>query len=820
MKKIIAALCGLALCSSSALAQTSCDMGKLQSLVDAYASNPFSARTWRVLNGLGDPMIEASYSGSDTWENQDKWRTLVAGVLPAGQAVQDVGYDCRVGYPLQVLQSRIAKLGKQSPYVLQWLRVQEKVLQVCSSPGTADVALPDPIEVDPALTALQTDDRAYQDATIAFYQDKQKAIEKFRSIAATSSPHKAAARYNIANLLANSKDVVAARAEANVILSDPALSSVHGITQELLGYIANLEDTPAGWSALIDDSVRTIEAPTKDILSSEKMKHDYGRALSDIDYAGIRSKRDDWWLKGTLPADATISKAIFDASRKHSMALWMMAGQTVQEAYDHAPWTLVGEKWQAWTASYLDETLAVTPNGASMPALAKDVLTSLGAKPDDATRAALWGKVRAATAAAQQSCGADAQSAALGPYLEQAVRVSAATGHFDEAYGGLATMPFKSTPFFQLVVRKLSEYILGQGMAEEGRRMRDRLLTPDYFAAIPESMKITTTNGLAEFMGWVAEDEAHWKSALAMHSEKTANPILNFLPVKLLWTYADDPLFSGEQKALLTRVAWTRGFARGGTPSAENTAKLYAANPKFKAAADKVAAEFPKLKPERQRLLTILRNPRFGILVNAPDLWTPLEIVGDDFTDVGSGDRNDKNWWCPLETNRQLAGLRDDFNGNSGIQSADYYGKEDLTAVFDEAVRHGLDGKRDALLKQHPMIRAVNWKEVTALANMPSAPKLLAQSAIRWGKASKGDDGAPEALALAVRTTRYGCSWHGRHGTYSKPAQQLLQAKFPDTNWAKQTPYWFDCQRNEWDKDYNKVAVCDAKTWPKQALPR
>ncbi len=30
----------------------------------------------------------------------------------------------------------------------------------------------------------------------------------------------------------------------------------------------------------------------------------------------------------------------------------------------------------------------------------------------------------------------------------------------------------------------------------------------------------------------------------------------------------------------------------------------------------------------------------------------------------------------------------------------------------------------------------------------------------------------------------------------------------------------YDCQRMEWDKDYNKVAVCDAKTWPKQALPR
>ncbi|HEX7109770.1 MAG TPA: hypothetical protein VF224_11085, partial [Aestuariivirga sp.] len=135
-------------------------------------------------------------------------------------------------------------------------------------------------------------------------------------------------------------------------------------------------------------------------------------------------------------------------------------------------------------------------------------------------------------------------------------------------------------------------------------------------------------------------------------------------------------------------------------------------------------------------------------------------------------------------------------------------------------VRDRLDAKREALLKQHPMVNAVNWKEIRALASMPGAPRLLAQSAIRWGKASKGDDGAPEALALAVRTTRYGCSWHGGHRAYSKPAQQLLQSKFSDTNWAKQTPYWFDCQRNEWDKDYNKVAVCDVRAWPKQALPR
>ncbi|MEQ1522506.1 MAG: hypothetical protein ABL936_14645 [Aestuariivirga sp.] len=818
--KVVAALSALLLFSNSAVAQEVCDPAKLSAMVDTYASNPFSARTWRALNGLGDPMIEPSYSGSDTWQNQDGWKRLVAAILPIGQAVQEVGYDCRIGYPLQVLQSRVATLGKDNPYVQQWLKVQGKVLQVCSNPDTADTALPEPAETDPAHPTMQAEDRAYQEATIAFYKDKPKAIELFRAIAATDSPHKGAARYNIANLMANTKDVVAARAEANAILADPALAPVHNITQELLGYIANLEDTPAGWSALIDDSIKIIETPTKDVLASDKLKADYSRALNDIDYAGIRGKRQDWWLAGTLPENPTISKAIFDASRRHPVALWMMAGQSLQESYDAAPWSLVGDKWQQRTASYLDQAMAVTPSGAQMPALPLDVLNTLRAKPDNATREVLWSKVHGAFDAAQKSCGDAPETAALGTYLAQAVRVSAATGHFDQAYDELGKLPLKASSFYQYnVVQKLGQYLVGQGMAQEGRKMRDKLLTPAYMSAMPASMTPGVTDWFANFMGLVAEDEAHWKAALATNSQKTANPILNFLPAKTLWALADDTMFSGDQKALLTRVAWTRGFARGGTPSASDTDKLYAANPKLKESADKIASEFPKLRPERQRLLMVLRNPRLGILVNAPDLWSAMENV-DDWTDVSSGDHNDRNWWCPLETDRQLAGLRTDLKNNAGMIDSDDYSYRGLTAVYDQNLRDSLTKKMDGLLKQHPMIKAVNWKEIAALASMPSAPRLLSQSAIRWGKASKGDDGAPEALALAVKTTRYGCNWHGRHRAYSETAQQLLKSKFGSTTWATQTPYWFDCQRMEWDKDYNKVAVCAAKTWPKQALPR
>jgi hypothetical protein len=161
-----------------------------------------------------------------------------------------------------------------------------------------------------------------------------------------------------------------------------------------------------------------------------------------------------------------------------------------------------------------------------------------------------------------------------------------------------------------------------------------------------------------------------------------------------------------------------------------------------------------------------------------------------------------------------------DLKNNAGVIDSDDYSYRGLKAVFDQKLRDSLTAKIDGLLKQHPTIKAVNWKEVAALAGMPSAPRLLSQSAIRWGKASKGDDGAPEALALAVKTTRYGCNWHGRHRVYSEAAQQLLKNKFGSTARAAQTPYWFDCQRMEWNEDYNKVAVCGARTWPKQTLPR
>jgi hypothetical protein len=819
LKKLIPTFAALSILMGSAAAQTSCSSEKLAASVDRFADDPYGARAWRVLHGLGDPKIERASGDFGNWQAVDAWKKRMGELAPDLPGVQDAGYDCRMAYPLEVLDRRVSGLGKTSPYIKQWIQAQGVVIAACSGKENATLDLPPALADQPAaITALQSDDRDYQSASVVFYKDKTKALELFRKIAASGSIHKAYARYNVANLLANSKDVVGARTEAKAILADQSLSSVHGITQELLGYIANIEDTPAGWTALIDSTLEVLSKPEAEIMASEKLKSDYARALNDISYAGVGAKQDDWWIKGELPENPTLSKAIVDVAHKSPMALWMMTGQSVDANYKRASWAMVGDKWNGWSVSYIDRAMALA---GGVTGLSKDVLDALKSKPDDASRTSAWTNVKTAVDATAKSCGDAPETAAVGQLLMHAVRLSALAGKFDEAYAGLDAVPFKGAAAYRNgVVSKLAQYILATGIAEEGRRFRDRVLTADFFAAVPADQQVQLKAQYSNFLGWVAEDEAKWKDALVMSDSKLANPLMNFLPTATLSSLASEAQFSASQKALLLRAVWTRNYALGKKNSAAETDTMMAANPQIKTAYDSVGKEFPKLNDEHRLLLTILRNPRFGILLNSADDTDPIEADRQDFAAVDEYDHNDKNWWCPLEPGRQLHALRVSYDAASGADVALDYHKRELTPALDRALADKMSVARETLLKQHPVIKALNAAEISSLQKMGSAPSTLTKAAIAWGKASKGDDGAPEVLALAVRTTRYGCNWHGGHRAYSKPAQELLKAKFGKTEWAAKTLYWFDCMALTTDEKLGKVKTCKAQPWPKDELPR
>lgn len=805
---------------SPGFAQTACTPEKLNAAIDAYATAPFGAPAWRKLTGLGDPQLDGSSYAADNYNRVDEWRRVVGTTAPGNEALANPGYNCRIGYPLDVLQSRITTFGRSSDYVSQWLKGQAQVLRACA--GEAGAALVDdapPSSLKPDQLELLKQDRAYQKASILFYSNPQLAIPEFKTIAASTSPHKATARYNIANILANAKNVAEARTEAKAILADASLTSVHEITRELLGYISNIEDTPQGWTELIDATVSTLNQPLAKVTANDRTKSEYVKALYDIGYAGVTRKRDDWWVTNTLPADATLSKALSDAARKHPMVLWMMAGQSVNQPYTQAPWALVGDTWQAWSTSYVDRAMAL--QSIPLPDLPKRTLESLKAKTDDASRAALWAQAIDASAKATASCGEAPDTAAVTLLALQAVRVSAMAKRYDEIYTNIPKLKIDgSKSLRETILPKLTEHVLASGDVGEGRRLWNTVLTDAFLASFNTPEQNYQREFFGQFMSWVAEDETQWTNAVSLLSEKLSPKVLNFLPAAKLRALGDNSVFSVEQRALLKRAAWVRNYATGAKNSDKTTADMFAANPELLAARDAVAKDYPTLSSDRVLLLTILRNPRFGVLVNSPDYSEPLESKREVFDALDEYDPNDKNWWCPLEPDRQLGALRSDFDARSGMANVKDYDSKVLAPLLDAGAIAQVDAARETVLKQHPMIRAVNWKEVANLAKAPQAPQLLSKSAIRWAKASKGDDGAPEALALAVRATRYGCRWHGSVKAYSKPAQELLKAKFGATTWAAQTPYWFDCVDLQYDAQYNKTASCKPRSFPKQALPR
>ncbi len=86
--------------------------------------------------------------------------------------------------------------------------------------------------------------------------------------------------------------------------------------------------------------------------------------------------------------------------------------------------------------------------------------------------------------------------------------------------------------------------------------------------------------------------------------------------------------------------------------------------------------------------------------------------------------------------------------------------------------------------------QAVAEKQFAAIQALDTAPNFLCRTAIDWANKNPADPRAPEALHLAVRSTRYGCT-NEETGKWSKAAFDLLHRKYPNTVWAKNTKYWF-----------------------------
>ena len=125
------------------------------------------------------------------------------------------------------------------------------------------------------------------------------------------------------------------------------------------------------------------------------------------------------------------------------------------------------------------------------------------------------------------------------------------------------------------------------------------------------------------------------------------------------------------------------------------------------------------------------------------------------------------NYWC-AEPPASLSGLTSN-------------GEEDTDKTRTKPI------EAPAFLKES---KALGTRQFAALQALGTAPNYLCRIAIEWTEKNPADPRSPEALHLAVRSTRYGCT-DKETGRWSKAAYDLLHRRYPNTVWAKNTKYWF-----------------------------
>ena len=190
--------------------------------------------------------------------------------------------------------------------------------------------------------------------------------------------------------------------------------------------------------------------------------------------------------------------------------------------------------------------------------------------------------------------------------------------------------------------------------------------------------------------------------------------------------------------------------------------------------------------------LDVLRSPALNLVIvdtdrDADASDTDIEQPGQSLIDVVN--HNDDNWWCAWQTERHAADIESLLH--DALFGQIYYRAEDVGTDTHTALRAGLA----PLLAASWAFQNQDRAEMDALAKISGAPDTLTHRVLDW-VAHPGffgsRDGQAEALALAVKSTRYGCYSDGPHGVYSKAAWTELHQRFGSTDWAKQTKYWFD----------------------------
>ena len=236
-----------------------------------------------------------------------------------------------------------------------------------------------------------------------------------------------------------------------------------------------------------------------------------------------------------------------------------------------------------------------------------------------------------------------------------------------------------------------------------------------------------------------------------------AGQILNRrLPVALLGEAASSKSLPEHLRRDVAQAAWLRAVLLGNH-----------------AAATAIVPNLRSLAPELSPFLSDYTNASDPAAKKFSAIFTWLHFPGlEPVMDIGIGrgaalneqDSYRDNWWCAAALAQPETETK----------------KPQFGVLADKASPSFLTATQ----------RATAENENATLASFGAAPNYLCRQVLEWATKHPADQRIPEALHLAVKTTRYSCT-DKQTGKWSKAAYDFLHQHYPRNAWTKQTPYWF-----------------------------
>ncbi len=231
------------------------------------------------------------------------------------------------------------------------------------------------------------------------------------------------------------------------------------------------------------------------------------------------------------------------------------------------------------------------------------------------------------------------------------------------------------------------------------------------------------------------------------------------IPLSVLKTAVNSATLPAPLKRDVAQAVWLRAVMLGDTKTA-----------------DELVPVLSSLAPELSTLLNAYLEAGTPQAKNFAAMYAWLKSPGlEPVVDIGVGRRTPlqqqdeyrDNWWCGAAfqpaTDEENSEVLSFTSGDTAAQPLLFLSAAEKTRAEQE----------------HKML------------SVGAAPNYIAQQVIKFANANPTDPRAPEALHLAVTTTRYGCT-DDQTGRWSKAAFDLLHRKYPNTTWAKKTKYWFN----------------------------